>query len=57
MRHLARVHRKQVRIFKLVTNKKLPLCWIVDWIMRDSRRGVRRWLLEWVLYWLMDRCG
>jgi flavin-dependent dehydrogenase len=57
MRHLALVHRKQVRIFKLVTNKKLPFCWMVDWVMRDPRRGLRRWLLQWVLYWLMDRSG
>lgn len=57
MRHLAHVHRKQARLFRLVTNKKLPFCWIVDWIMRDARRGPRRWLLQWVLYWLMDRSG
>ena len=57
VRHLARVHRKQALLFKLVTNKKLPFCWVVDWIMRDPRKGLRRWLLQWVLYWLMDRCG
>ena len=57
MRHLARVHNRQVRIFKLVTNKRLPLCWMVDWVMRDPRKGLRRWLLQWVLYWLMDRSG
>ena len=57
MRHLVWVHRKQVRIFKLVTNKRLPFCWMVDWVIRDPRRGLRRHLLQWVLYWLMDRCG
>jgi flavin-dependent dehydrogenase len=57
MQHLARVHRKQARIFKLVTNKQLPFCWMVDWVMRDPRAGIRRRLLEGVLYWLMDRCG
>jgi flavin-dependent dehydrogenase len=57
MRHLARVHRRQVRIFRLVTNRKLPFCWMVDWVMRDPRKGLRRHLLEWVLYWLMDRSG
>ncbi len=57
MRHLAQVHRKQVRIFKLVTNKRLPFCWMIDWVMRDPRKGLRRRLLEWVLYWLMDRSG
>jgi geranylgeranyl reductase len=57
IRHMIRVHRKQVRLFKLVTNKKLPFCWMVDWVMRDARKGVRRWLLQWVLYWLMDRCA
>jgi len=57
MRRLVAVHKKQVRIFKLVTNKKLPFCWLVDWVMRDPRKGLRRWLLEWVLYWLMDRSG
>ncbi len=57
MRHLERVHRKQARIFKLVTNRKLPFCWMVDWVFRNPRRGLRRFLLEWVLYWLMDRCG
>ena len=57
MRHLARVHRKQARIFKLVTNRKLPFCWLVDWVMRDPRKGARRFLLQWVLYWLMDRSG
>jgi flavin-dependent dehydrogenase len=57
MKRLERVHRKQARIFKLVTNKKLPFCWLVDWVMRDPRRGIRRHLLQWVLYWLMDRCG
>jgi 2-polyprenyl-6-methoxyphenol hydroxylase-like FAD-dependent oxidoreductase len=55
MRHLVRVHRQQARIFKLVTNKRLPFCWLVDWVMRDPRKGIRRWLLQWVLYWLMDR--
>ena len=57
MRHLAQVHKRQVRIFKLVTNKKLPFCWMVDWVMRDPRKGLRRWLLQWTLYWLMDRSG
>jgi flavin-dependent dehydrogenase len=57
LRHLAHVHRRQVRIFKLVTNKKLPFCWMVDWVMRDPRNGLRRWVLQWVLYWLMDRSG
>jgi flavin-dependent dehydrogenase len=57
LRHLEKIHRKQVRIFKLVTNKRLPFCWMVDWVMRDPRRGLRRWLLQWVLYWLMDRSG
>ena len=57
LRHLARLNKKQVRIFRLVTNKNLPFCWIVDWVMRDPRKGLRRWLLEWVLYWLMDRSG
>jgi len=55
VRRLARIHRKQALIFRLVTNKKLPFCWVVDWIMRDPRKGLRRWLLQWVLYWLMDR--
>ncbi len=57
MRHLAKVHRKQVRLFKLVTNRRLPFCWIVDWVFRDPRRGIRRFLVEWALYWLMDRSG
>jgi geranylgeranyl reductase len=57
LRHMIRVHKKQVRIFKLVTNKKLPFCWMVDWVMRDPRKGLRRYLLQWVLYWLMDRCA
>jgi flavin-dependent dehydrogenase len=57
MRHLARVHKRQARIFKLVTNRKLPACWVVDWVMRDPRKGLRRFLLQWVLYWLMDRSG
>jgi flavin-dependent dehydrogenase len=57
MRHLARVHRKQVLIFKLLTNKKLPFCWLADWVIRDPRKGLRRKLLQWVLYWLMDRSG
>jgi geranylgeranyl reductase len=57
MRRLARVHRQQVRLFKLVTHKRLPFCWVVDWVMRDPRRGLRRWALQWVLYWLMERCG
>jgi len=57
LRHLARVHHRQARIFKLVTNKRLPFCWVVDWVMRDPRKGIRRFLLQWVLYWLMDRNG
>jgi hypothetical protein len=57
LRRMIRVHSKQVRIFKLVTNKKLPFCWVVDWVMRDPRKGLRRQLLQWVLYWLMDRCA
>jgi geranylgeranyl reductase len=57
LRHLERVHNKQVRIFKLVTNKNLPFCWMVDWVMADPRKGLRRWLLHRVLYWLMDRSG
>ena len=55
LKHLAKVHRKQVWLFKLVTNKKLPFCWFIDWIMRDARHGLRRFLLQYVLYWLMDR--
>jgi hypothetical protein len=46
---------EQVPIFKPVTSKKLPFCWMVDWVMRDPRKGLRRWLLHWVVYWLMDR--
>lgn len=57
LRHMIRVHKKQVRIFKVVTNKRLPFCWMVDWVMRDPRKGLRRYLLQWVLYWLMDRCA
>lgn len=34
-------HRKQVRIFKLMTDRRLPLCWFIDWLFRSPGRGVR----------------
>jgi flavin-dependent dehydrogenase len=57
LNHLAKVHRRQVWLFRLVTHKRLPFCWVIDWILKDARHGLRRRLMQWVLYWLMDRCG
>lgn len=54
MADLVANHRKQVRIFELMTNRGLPLCWMIEWLFRNPRRGLRRRLFDRVFWKLMD---
>ena len=47
-------HRKQVRIFGLMTNRKLPLCWFIEWLFRNPGRGLRRRIFDGVFWNLME---
>jgi flavin-dependent dehydrogenase len=47
-------HRKQVRIFDLMTNRKLPLCWFIEWLFRNPERGLRRRIFGGVFWNLME---
>jgi flavin-dependent dehydrogenase len=47
-------HRKQVRIFNLMTNRKLPLCWFIEWLFRNPGKGLRRWIFDRVFWRLME---
>ena len=47
-------HRKQVRIFNLMTNRKLPLCWFIEWLFRNPGQGLRRWIFDRVFWRLME---
>jgi flavin-dependent dehydrogenase len=47
-------HRKQVRIFNLMTNRKLPLCWFIEWLFRNPGQGLRRRIFDGVFWRLME---
>ena len=47
-------HRKQVRIFKLMTDRRLPLCWLIEWLFRNPSKGLRRWLFDRIFWRLME---
>lgn len=47
-------HRKQVRIFNLMTNRKLPLCWFIEWLFRNPTKGLRRRIFDGVFWNLME---
>ncbi len=46
-------HRKQVRIFKLMTDRRLPLCWFIEWLFRKPSRGLRHRLFERIFWRLI----
>ena len=47
-------HRRQVRIFKLMTNRWLPLCWFIEWLFRNPEKGWRKPLFHRVFWSLME---
>jgi hypothetical protein len=47
-------HRKQVRIFNLMTNRKLPLGWFIEWLFRNPGKGLRRRIFDGVFWNLME---
>jgi flavin-dependent dehydrogenase len=47
-------HRKQVRTFNLMTNRRLPLCWLIEWLFRHPQSGFRRRLFDRVFWNLME---
>jgi len=47
-------HRKQVRIFNLMTNRKLPFCWFIEWLFRNPGKGLRRRIFDGVFWKLME---
>jgi len=47
-------HRKQVRIFNLMTNRNLPLCWFIEWLFRNPGKGLRRRIFDGVFWNLME---
>lgn len=47
-------HRRQVRIFKLMTDRRLPLCWLIEWLFRNPTRGVRHRLFQSIFWRLME---
>ena len=54
MTKMAADHRKQVRIFNLMTNRKLPLCWFIAWLFRKPDTWLRRKLFDRVFWKLLE---
>lgn len=53
MGSLARAHRWQVLMFDLATNRSLPFCWMINWILQDPRKGIRKRIFDFVLWKFM----
>jgi geranylgeranyl reductase len=51
---MVKAHRKQVRIFNLMTNRKLPLCWFIEWLFRKPGSGLRKRIFDNVFWKLME---
>ncbi len=54
MKRMADAHIWQVRLFHIATDRRLPLCWLLDWVFQNPERGLRRKLFEYVFWKLID---
>jgi flavin-dependent dehydrogenase len=51
---MVKAHRRQVRIFNLMTNRRLPLCWFIEWLFRNPGSGLRKRIFDNVFWKLME---
>jgi flavin-dependent dehydrogenase len=55
MKEMADGHIWQVRLFRLATDQRLPLCWVVEWVLSDPRSGIRKAIFDWMFWNLIDK--
>ncbi|MFH0737698.1 MAG: NAD(P)/FAD-dependent oxidoreductase [Candidatus Micrarchaeota archaeon] len=54
MRRLEDAHKWQVLIFHLATDERLPIRWMLDYVLKDPRKGIRRRIFDFVFWKFME---
>lgn len=54
LKRMASAHAWQTRIYNLATERRLPFCWMINWVLEDPRNGLRRMIFDYVFWKFME---